>query len=685
LVITALGLLLFEIGMLVATFHAVGSGAVREAIEGAVFAALVSFMLYGNVVYQTARLGYIARRRGHRAATRAELDELYERPPGPMVALIPSYREEPGVIRQALLAAALQEYPDKRVVLLIDDPPTSLDGDAQHLLSAARALPGDIERLLADPARRARAVAARFEARNRPRPGWARQWWLQAERKKLAQEHREAARWLGELAASEPVRDHNDALFVEHVLRGAARDHDEQADALGRVQRLDDGRLRLGYRRLLARFDVEVTAFERKAYVNLSHEPNKAMNLNSYISLLGGSWQRVGRADGWHLEAAPRHQAHLFVPDAAYVVTLDADSVLSPAYALRLVHVLTRPGNERVAVIQTPYSAVPGATSALERVAGATTDIQYIVHQGFTRHGATFWVGANALIRRAALEDLVSEDVERGFPVRRYIQDRTVIEDTESSVDLIERGWTLVNYPERLSYSATPPDFGALLIQRRRWANGGLIILPKLLRYLARGRHRPRGREGFMRIHYLTSISGANLGLLLLLSYPFLTPEPAAWLPVAALPYFFLYARDLHHTGYRHGDIIRVYALNLLLIPVNLAGVAKSVHQAASRQKIPFGRTPKVHGRTRTPWPYLLAELALMGYWSMGCMWDVVGGRWAHAVFQAVNVALLSYAVGRFIGWRPFLADLLPRTGRSGTTGVEALRPSTSSEPVVAA
>jgi hypothetical protein len=74
-----------------------------------------------------------------------------------------------------------------------------------------------------------------------------------------------------------------------------------------------------------------------------------------------------------------------------------------------------------------------------------------------------------------------------------------------------------------------------------------------------------------------------------------------------------------------------------------------------------------------------------MGYWSMGCMWDVVGGRWAHAVFQAVNVALLSYAVGRFIGWRPFLADLLPRTGRSGTTGVEALRPSTSSEPVVAA
>jgi len=62
-------------------------------------------------------------------------------------------------------------------------------------------------------------------------------------------------------------------------------------------------------------------------------------------------------------------------------------------------------------------------------------------------------------------------EVERGFTVTRYIQDRTVIEDTESSVDLVERGWRLYNYPERMAYSATPPDFGSLLIQRRRWVN----------------------------------------------------------------------------------------------------------------------------------------------------------------------------------------------------------------------
>ncbi|MDZ7726816.1 MAG: glycosyltransferase family 2 protein [Dehalococcoidia bacterium] len=112
--------------------------------------------------------------------------------------------------------------------------------------------------------------------------------------------------------------------------------------------------------------------------------------------------------------------------------------------------------------------------------------MQYIVHQGMTHHGATFWVGANAVLRKRAIDQLVEEDVENGFPVRRYIKDRTVIEDTESSIDLRALGWRLYNYPERLSYSATPPDFGSLVIQRQRWANGGLVILPKLLRLLFR-------------------------------------------------------------------------------------------------------------------------------------------------------------------------------------------------------
>ena len=103
-----------------------------------------------------------------------------------------------------------------------------------------------------------------------------------------------------------------------------------------------------------------------------------------------------------------------------------------------------------------------------------------MVHQGMTHYDATFWVGANAILRKRAIDDLREVSHDGDWEISRYIQDRTVIEDTESSIDLGIHGWRLLNYPERLSYSATPPDFGSLCIQRQRWANGGLLILPRL-------------------------------------------------------------------------------------------------------------------------------------------------------------------------------------------------------------
>jgi hypothetical protein len=452
-------------------------------------------------------------------------------------------------------------------------------------------------------------------------------------------------------------------LFVERVLRGAAREHRAEAARLRSAVAVPRGQLHLGYRSLVARFAVEFAGFERKAYVNLSHEPNKAMNLNSYLGLLGGAWREVAHPDGLHLVPAADDGADLVVREAAYVLTLDADSVLVPSYAARLVECLERPGHERVAVVQTPYSAFPGAPGALERMAGATTDMQFIVHQGFTRHGATFWVGANALIRWRALAELARHETERGHTVVRFIQDRTVIEDTESSVDLLAAGWQLHNYPRRLSWSATPPDFGALVIQRRRWANGGLVILPKLLRHLLRTRSE-RGRDsgGWMRVHYLSSIAGVNIGLILLLDVPLPTPAATCWLPVAAAPYFAMYARDLRQAGYRMRDVARVYALNLLLVPVNLAGVAKSVQQGLTRSKIPFGRTPKINGRTRVPVLYLLAPLVLSALWTLRAGLDLAERHWVHAGCVLLNVAAMTYAVARFIGGRALLADLRAST-----------------------
>jgi hypothetical protein len=83
------------------------------------------------------------------------------------------------------------------------------------------------------------------------------------------------------------------------------------------------------------------------------------MNLNSYVALLGRSFREVARNDGIHLEVCDDALATLQVPAADYIATLDADSLVTCDFALRLVAAMERPGNERVAIAQTPYTAVP--------------------------------------------------------------------------------------------------------------------------------------------------------------------------------------------------------------------------------------------------------------------------------------------------------------------------------------
>lgn len=71
-------------------------------------------------------------------------------------------------------------------------------------------------------------------------------------------------------------------------------------------------------------------------------------------------------------------------------------------------------------------------------------------------YNATFWVGANAVIRHEALADIEQVEVVDGRVEKRYVADRTVIEDTELDRDGARRV-AARQLPERLSYSATRP------------------------------------------------------------------------------------------------------------------------------------------------------------------------------------------------------------------------------------
>src|SRR6202034_1954851 len=313
------------------------------------------------------------------------------------------------------------------------------------------------------------------------------------------------------------------------------------------------------------------------------------------------------------------------------------------------------------AIAQTRYSAFPGSATRLERIAGASTDLQHIVHQGLTYYDATFWVGANAVIRKRALNEIAESSYIGDWEIKHYIRDRTVIEDTESTIDMGIHGWRLFNVPERMSYSATPPDFGSLAIQRRRWANGGLLIVPKLRRQSrARRRAGQRTRFGelFLRWNYMASISWSSISLLILLAFPFSAALISPLLALIALPYFLAMASDLRYCGYKRLDVLRVYGFNLILLPVNLAGTLSSIVQGITASKAPFARTPKVKDRTVVPPFPLIAPFVLIGLAGFTFYHAYVNHLTENACYAALNVILACYAVVAFIGLRNSLVDL---------------------------
>lgn len=538
----------------------------------------VFFVAYGNAIYMFSRHGYFKRLKSHAPASQDVVDLALLNHPPALVILVPSYKEELPVIRQSILSSALQNYPNRRVVLLIDNPPDC------PALKATQDLVIEINAELKE------------------------QYLKYADyRGDLIAAYEEIATWFETQGNIYQIRDHTDKTFVDLTFTKRAVNIRERILV---VKNFDNVALNREYAILANIFKVDMSYFERKQFSNFSHASNKSMNLNSYLTVLGKHWKK---SETCLIESTSSDFDHYF-PDVEYISVLDADSVLTYDYASRLIYEMEQEAFKKVAVIQTPYSAFPEAPYAIERTAGAATDIYFLFHQGFTYFGATFWVGANALIRKKALGDVVEHRVEDGKHISIFVQDRTVIEDTESSVDLVAKGWTLYNFPERLSFSATPADFGSLLIQRKRWANGGLIILPKLLKYLFQGPlNLSRWRECFFRLYYLISTPGWILCFCLMqFSSSVSTADFPLEIALLTIPCLLLHAHDLKRFGYRYTDLLGYMALNIVLIPVTAAGVLQSLKQVFFDKRTPFFRTPKISESTPVPVVYPLFFITML-------------------------------------------------------------------------
>tara|TARA_B100000508_G_scaffold91084_1_gene70967 strand:+ start:520 stop:2757 length:2238 start_codon:yes stop_codon:yes gene_type:complete len=622
------------------------------------YSIIVTFLTLSALTYLITRQGALQTFKRHRRAPQRLIDEHFSKCESSVTVLVPSYNEEISVIRKTLLSAALQEHQNIRVVLLVDDKPFNLTEEQAEQLDKTRQIGSEIESLLELPKNRALALRDKSVAAANSKIGKVVL--------EVIAEYRYLADWLEETAKKEIIEDHVDIFFADQVLQGLADDlrkaANEEEELVNEGVTLTSDRIEQLINRLVWIFSAELDTFERKRYLSLSHEPNKAMNLNSYIALMGKMYREEQTVDGLVLiEEDDKSLADLVVPDSDYLLTLDADSVLLREYCSRLIYFLEQPQHSDVAVVQTPYSSFRGAPSRLERLSAATTDVQHILHQGMSYYGAAFWVGANAVIRKTALKDIEEVEFVGGLEVKRYVQDHTVIEDTESSIDLALHDWRVVNYPERLSYSATPPDFGSLVVQRLRWANGGLLIFPKLLklRHKLKNEGRPLPFVTFLiRTNYMMSIAWSSFGLVFLLAYPYDGRLLSPLVLLAATPYFIAMSMDLKYSRYRFSDIFRIYGFNLILLPVNIAGTLKSLQQAITTKKIPFARTPKVKDRTATAWLYLVAPLLIVGF-SLFTLWrNIEGQNWGNAAFAGFNAFAATWAIVSYIGIRNLIVDL---------------------------
>jgi cellulose synthase/poly-beta-1,6-N-acetylglucosamine synthase-like glycosyltransferase len=614
-----------------------------------IYMTLLSGISFCTVSYQLSRLGGAMRMSGN---PRASVPMAGEPPPDQRVTvLIPTYCEEPRVIRHTLLSAALARHSNRRVVVLIDDPPGNEAGLARSLGAVE-----DVVHLLRQP----------LELLNFEHETW--KWRLRSrsvdltyEADRLRDIYRNVAIWLEELADYLTARmekqfAHVDRFLIDEVVRDLSRYYFRRAETLGAAA-IDLLGIDAEYERIGNLFCRDVTTFQRKQFKNLSHAPNKAMNLNAYIGLMGLSFDFVRKGRGVELREVAAGQGEFSVPHADFVLTLDADSIIKSNYIADLVRIMA--ARPRVAVVQTPYLAFPSASSHLERIAGATTDIQYLYHQGSTAFNASFWVGANALLRSSALKEIVRLETREGVTCKVFIQDDTVIEDTGSTIDLLHAGWQVYNHPQALAYSATPSDFGALSIQRRRWSNGGLIIAPSFYaHFFKNGGRMKRLGEVLLRSNYLLSTIIGNLCVLAMMVLVDGSALVLMMTMAAMLPYFLLYWLDLRRLGYRGTDLLGVCALNLFLMPVCLSGVLDSLKQALSRKRGRFVRTPKIGSRTVVKPAYILFNLsiaALMAYFAADAM---MKGRYAGMLLPLVNLSLYAYGFAFFLGFRATVGDL---------------------------
>jgi cellulose synthase (UDP-forming) len=193
------------------------------------------------------------------------------------------------------------------------------------------------------------------------------------------------------------------------------------------------------------------------------------------------------RPDNSHAKAGNINAA-LPRTEGELVLMLDADHVPMPDALDALVGYFD---DERVGLVQSPHDFF-NHDSVQHYVVGRHEQSLFyrVVCPGKDRHGAAYWCGSAALLRREALLEIGGVATE------------TIAEDFHTTIRLLRHGWASRYHDEVLVQGLAPHDLDGYLVQRDRWARGNLAVFT-----LPESPLRARELRPLQRLSYFVSLA----------------------------------------------------------------------------------------------------------------------------------------------------------------------------------
>jgi cellulose synthase (UDP-forming) len=196
-----------------------------------------------------------------------------------------------------------------------------------------------------------------------------------------------------------------------------------------------------------------------------------------YLTRPDNSYAKAGNINA----ALPRTEGEL-------VLMLDADHVPMPDALDAMVGYFD---DERVALVQSPHDFF-NHDSVQHYVVGRHEQSLFyrVVCPGKNRHGAAYWCGSAAVLRREALLEIGGVATE------------TIAEDFHTTIRMQRHGWTTRYHDEVLVQGLAPHDLDGYLLQRDRWARGNLAVFT-----LPESPLRARELRPLQRLSYFVSLA----------------------------------------------------------------------------------------------------------------------------------------------------------------------------------